>query len=320
MQKTLILLLCLAANIATAQTNYLLAQGNGVRATVSYTQVYVSFNATVTVQNFSANSARVKICVDFEGDTNDGCDNFTNGHEIFLGAGSSRSFRYWGQNSDRVVRYTVHQFSVTGGEPSYASYNQPAQIYQYGYYNGVPAPSALDVAAVVMDMEKQKEREKERKAKGNRSIFAQNLSDGKTTISPAAGINTVYYFMVTADSETGGCSNVFAVHQHSDGSWPFFSDIKQKIAAELYLAPTNIRLIGYFENEDAAQTQQQNTLRQMEGLNFKIVPYSAQSTNQNTQKKAKIPAANDGFWGNDAKAPAKPIQSDSTKTKRNYWD
>ncbi len=335
MKKILFLLLfsinIIFINNVLAQNNYLLAQANGVRATVTYSQINKHFDANVTIYNYSSNTAHVTFCVDFEGDSNYACDNIMNNHDCYINAGSSRTFRYWGSNDDSVVSYTVYQFNVTGGDATYSAYNQNIQPYQYGYYNGVPMQygvSANEIAAAMKKMEQEKEWSKMRKQKTSRKVFIANLTETATVINPSTGVKTVYYFVIRADKapeeliltrskQTGGCSNVFAVHQHSDGSWTFFSDIKQKIAKELQLNISDFYLIGYFETENAALRQQQATLEQMKDADFKMVTYSIQNSNTNTPNNQKKSVTSDDFWGDDAKTNATTKQ-DTAKTTKHY--
>jgi hypothetical protein len=156
--------MCLSLNKVCAQTTYLLGQSNGVRATVYYTQTFRQFDANVTVYNYAPNSARVTLCVDFEGDSYFNCDNFTNQHEFFLGAGQSRTFRYWGFNADQIVRYTVYQFNVEGGSPNYIFADQSGYThYPYGYYNGAPTPFLYDNTTNALELERQRERKQKKR-------------------------------------------------------------------------------------------------------------------------------------------------------------
>ncbi|RAV29036.1 hypothetical protein DN748_08870 [Sinomicrobium soli] len=170
------------------------------------------------------------------------------------------------------------------------------------------------------------------------AIFQRYKTGEIPTSATRVQSNKLYYFIYTnnLDSFTGieidegkavvRVSNVFAIGQYPDGTWPMANTIQAEIND---LTSHNGQLHGYYISEQEAQTVLNNFKNEIQNAGIRIennIVYTGKNANEQQQHTTGNKQQLD-YWGNpikktnttQTKQTATPQKQQTKKPKLDYW-
>lgn len=163
--------------------------------------------------------------------------------------------------------------------------------------------------------------EAKRKRFEGRSALIAQFPDGKTPLSSQVKQKEIYYFVYSykqsdmySERPEIKISNVFTLAKYGDDTWPFKTNLMQKIA-KVNKGLDPIILCGYFTDKNQAEELRQTLVNGANDNGFAIIniTYEGNKTSQAGEKTTD-------YWGNPTTPKTDTLKDQKTlKPKVDYW-